>query len=227
MTALGSQPASAALVQGLDLRPGQPGHVGLDLVADAGLQVGQVPVALRERASVAASSSSRAAGSTGSMPVLLVDRLAQHDAPAPVAASPGNRRSGRCKPRRTARRAPGPAGRSSSWSARWPGRPPRRPTCRPGNAGCSRPRSKPSWLTRMKSSAGPWNQVAIIRPSGCQTVRKRSQSPASRHTAQFSTRSRMASRSAVGSLIGPCLSGHVPRVAPPFSTVGGDRAWIR
>ena len=36
-----------------------------------------------------------------------------------------------------------------------------------------------------------------MRPSSCQTVRKRSQSPASRHTAQFSTRSRIARRSAV------------------------------
>ena len=36
-----------------------------------------------------------------------------------------------------------------------------------------------------------------MRPSSCQTVRKRSQSPASRQTAQFSTRSRIARRSAV------------------------------
>ncbi len=39
----------------------------------------------------------------------------------------------------------------------------------------------------MNSSAVPWNQVAIMRPSSCHTVRKRSQSPASRHTTQFST----------------------------------------
>src|SRR5262245_2850567 len=58
------------------------------------------------------------------------------------------------------------------------------------------PLANPSRLTRMKSSAGPWNQVAIIRPSSCQTVRKRSQSPASRQTAQFSTRRRMSSSSA-------------------------------
>src|SRR5689334_16146947 len=60
------------------------------------------------------------------------------------------------------------------------------------------PRSNPSRLTLMKSSAEPWNQVAIMRPSSCQTLRKRSQSPASRHTAQFSMRSRMASRSSSG-----------------------------
>ena len=63
------------------------------------------------------------------------------------------------------------------------------------------PRSNPSRLTRMKSSAGPWNQVAIMRPSSCQTVRKRSQSPASRQTAQFSTSSRIDWRSS-GSMAG-------------------------
>src|SRR3954447_19409838 len=59
------------------------------------------------------------------------------------------------------------------------------------------PRSKPSRLTRMNSSAVPWNHVAIMRPSSCQRARNRSQSPASRHTAQASTRSRIARRSAV------------------------------
>src|SRR5277367_1096378 len=48
----------------------------------------------------------------------------------------------------------------------------------------------------MNSSNVPWNQVAIIRPSGCQTVRKRSHRRASRHTAQFSTSSRIVSLSA-------------------------------
>src|SRR5207249_1424750 len=67
------------------------------------------------------------------------------------------------------------------------------------------PLSKPSRLTSMKRSAGPWNQVAIIRPSGCQTMRKRSQSPASRQTAQFCTTSRMRSRSISAASIRPCL----------------------
>src|SRR6185503_10871380 len=58
------------------------------------------------------------------------------------------------------------------------------------------PRSKPSRLTRMKSSQLPWNQVAIILPSSCQTVRNRSQSPASRQTTQFSTRLRIRASSA-------------------------------
>ena len=65
------------------------------------------------------------------------------------------------------------------------------------------PLSQPSRLTSMKRSAGPWNQVAIIVPSECQTLRKRSQSPASRHTTQFSTTSRMRSRSIIAESICP------------------------
>src|SRR5437764_15264509 len=63
------------------------------------------------------------------------------------------------------------------------------------------PLSNPLRLAAMKSGAGPWNQVAVIQPAvGCHTVANRSQSPASRHSAQFSTSSRMAnlSASAVG-----------------------------
>ena len=63
------------------------------------------------------------------------------------------------------------------------------------------PLSQPSFVTAMNSSAVPWNHVAIMRPSSCQTVRKRSQSPASRHTAQFSTSSRIARRSFAASAI--------------------------
>ena len=55
------------------------------------------------------------------------------------------------------------------------------------------PFSKPALLTLMNSSAEPWNQVAVIQPSSCHTVRKRSQSPASRHSAQFCTTSMMSS----------------------------------
>ena len=67
-------------------------------------------------------------------------------------------------------------------------------------------------LAAMKSGAGPWNQVAVIQPSvGCQTVANRSQSPASRHSAQFSTSSRMAnlSASAVGGTKPPLAVGAV------------------
>ena len=59
------------------------------------------------------------------------------------------------------------------------------------------PRSQPALFMAMNSSPVPWVQVAIIMPSGCQTVRKRSQSPASRQSTQFSIRSRRASRSRV------------------------------
>ena len=63
------------------------------------------------------------------------------------------------------------------------------------------PLLKPSRLTSMNRVAGPWNQVAVIHPSECQTVEKRSQSAASRQRTQFSTVSRMARRSiAVGSM---------------------------
>src|SRR5436309_7396905 len=82
--------------------------------------------------------------------------------------------------------------------ARWPAtsidEPPRK--CR-----MLTPLFQPSRLTSIKRSAGPWNQVAIIRPSGCHTLRKRSQSPASRQSAQFSTTSRMRNRSIIAASI--------------------------
>ena len=59
----------------------------------------------------------------------------------------------------------------------------------------------PARLTSMNASAGPWNQVAVIQPSSCQTVAKRSQSPASRHSAQFSTTSRIAAAALVASVL--------------------------
>src|SRR5437899_10576202 len=62
------------------------------------------------------------------------------------------------------------------------------------------PLFQPSRLTSMNRSAGPWNHVAIIRPSSCHTVRKRSQSPASRHSTQFSTTSRICRRSSMASI---------------------------
>ena len=62
------------------------------------------------------------------------------------------------------------------------------------------PRAQPCLLASMKPSAVPWNQVAIIRPSSCQTVRSRSHSPASRQTAQDSTSSRIARRESASSL---------------------------
>ena len=103
-------------------------------------------------------------------------------APSGRRGARGSRRSARCRRRRTPPPRPARAARSSSSSGRSRGRrttsievPPRKWRIRT-------PRSKPSRLTRMNSSAGPWNQVAIIVPSSCQTVRKRSQSPASRQS---------------------------------------------
>jgi hypothetical protein len=55
----------------------------------------------------------------------------------------------------------------------------------------------PAMLASMNSAAVPCFQVAIMRPSGCQQVANRSQSPASRQTAQFSTRARISSVSGV------------------------------
>ena len=54
------------------------------------------------------------------------------------------------------------------------------------------PRSNAFLLASMKSAAGLWNQVALIQPFvGCHTAANRSQSPASRQTAQRSTSSRI------------------------------------
>src|SRR6185312_6999019 len=63
------------------------------------------------------------------------------------------------------------------------------------------PFSQPSRLTSMKRSAEPWNQVAIIQPSSCHAVRKASQSPRSRHIAQFSMTSRMRSFCVISSVM--------------------------
>src|SRR5205814_378755 len=83
----------------------------------------------------------------------------------------------------------------------------------PRKCGMLTPRFQPSRLTSMKSDAAPWNHVAVMRPSSCHTVRKRSQSPASRHTAQFSMTSRIASLSPVMSTVCSPLFTRVPDVA--------------
>ena len=57
------------------------------------------------------------------------------------------------------------------------------------------PRSKPERLMSANSAAVPWNQVAIIRPSGCHNVKNRSQSPESRQITQSSISLRICSRS--------------------------------
>src|SRR6202050_1063769 len=71
------------------------------------------------------------------------------------------------------------------------------------------PLATPSWLTLMKYSFGPWNQVAILEPSSCQQALKASQSPESLALAQVSTTSLMMRRSAsVASTWAPyCMTG--------------------
>src|SRR5262249_11533359 len=62
----------------------------------------------------------------------------------------------------------------------------------------------------MNSSWEPWNHVAHICPSLCQTVRKRSHIRASRHSAQFSISSRIAMRSAAAlGIDGPSSHGRL------------------
>ena len=58
------------------------------------------------------------------------------------------------------------------------------------------PASNPAWLTRTNSAAGPWNQVAVIQPSSCQTDANVAQSPESRAIAQVSMTRRIRNSSA-------------------------------
>src|SRR3954454_5040562 len=79
---LALQPRRSARIQWLDLAPLQARPVALDRVADAGLQISEVPVArweLLEERFVQNGSCTRR---NGVHAVFLIDRLAQHDAPA-------------------------------------------------------------------------------------------------------------------------------------------------
>ena len=58
------------------------------------------------------------------------------------------------------------------------------------------PASKPAWLTRTNSAAGPWNQVAVIQPSSCHTDANDAQSAESRAIAQVSMSLRILNSSA-------------------------------
>src|SRR3954453_6987457 len=78
---LALEPRTSARIQCLDLGPLHAGHVALDRVADAGLQISEVPVArweLLEERFVQNGSCTRR---NGVHAVFLIDRLAQHDAP--------------------------------------------------------------------------------------------------------------------------------------------------
>ena len=58
------------------------------------------------------------------------------------------------------------------------------------------PCSNPDRLTAMNSAYGPWNQVAVIHPSSCQTRANSSHRPESRSTTQSSTTFRIADAAA-------------------------------
>src|SRR3954465_7337774 len=82
---LALQPRSSARIQCLDLGPLQARHVALHRVADAGLQISEVPVARWELLEQRLVQYGRGAGRDRVHPVLFIDRLAQHDAPAALA----------------------------------------------------------------------------------------------------------------------------------------------
>src|SRR5713226_10075861 len=79
------EPTFTAPIERRDLTPVEARHVGLHFVADAGLEVGEVPVTLgklRQQVPVQLQLDGRV---DRVETVLFVDRLAQHQAPAVVA----------------------------------------------------------------------------------------------------------------------------------------------
>src|SRR6476469_9616656 len=82
---LALQPGRTTRIQSLDFGPLQAGHIALHRVADAGLQISEMPVArweLLEQNSVQCRLCARRYRVHA---ILLIDRLAQHDAPALLA----------------------------------------------------------------------------------------------------------------------------------------------
>src|SRR6185436_10079941 len=79
---LAREPAPSLCVQGFDLGADEAGHVPLDVVADAGLQVRKVPVAVGKSAEELGIECELRRRIDRIEPVLFVDRLAQHEAPA-------------------------------------------------------------------------------------------------------------------------------------------------
>src|SRR5271169_2645703 len=79
------EPALAAAVERFHRGAVEAGHVGLDLVADPGLEIGEMPVALGKLHQEDGVEFEPGGGIDGVEAVLLVDRLAQHQAPAPIA----------------------------------------------------------------------------------------------------------------------------------------------
>ncbi len=86
------EPARATLVVVLDLGAGQPRHVRLDVIADPGLQVGEVAVAGRESLQALGVEGRRGGRVDRVEAVLLIDRLALALAADPARHSSSPRR---------------------------------------------------------------------------------------------------------------------------------------
>src|SRR6185312_14682533 len=82
---LALQPRGAPRIQSRDLRSLHTGHVALHGVADTGLQIREVTVARWELLEESSVQHRRRAWCDRVHAVLLIDRLAQHDAPAALA----------------------------------------------------------------------------------------------------------------------------------------------
>ena len=106
-------------VELVGLRPIDARHVLLHLVADLGLQIGEVAVAHRKARQQLRIELRRLGGIDRDDLVLLVGQAAPAPGPTGPCAFPGNRRTGRCRSRRTPRLRPWRAARSTSWSGRW------------------------------------------------------------------------------------------------------------
>src|SRR4051812_47579805 len=79
---LALQPPLARLIQPLHLRPIQARHIGFHRVADPRLQIGEMAIASREARQQIGIERELRRRIERIEPILLVDRLAQHEPPA-------------------------------------------------------------------------------------------------------------------------------------------------
>src|SRR3979490_1765882 len=82
---LALQPGRPAPVQRLELRPDRPGHAELDGLAVTRLQIGEVAIAFRKAREQLLVELDLGGRVDRRHQIALVDRLAQHQAPAPAA----------------------------------------------------------------------------------------------------------------------------------------------
>src|SRR5690349_18578861 len=82
---LAREPRRTAGIKRIELRPDDPGHVDLHALAVLRLQIGEVSIAFREAGEQGGVEPHRRDGIDRVDAVALVDRLAQHDAPAALA----------------------------------------------------------------------------------------------------------------------------------------------